>query len=242
MQVDDPGFVNGQCDGVTQKFLLNGTVAVPGSICGGEDGFILLITETTGIDIREGVVKTAAMPEVFSPDEALVCENPNMGDRLAQDIGVWVTDDPMDLFENEAIEVTFDCGTSRSRTRGLSVFILDGFFDFGLGPTPDADAVTQAFVGLLLFKAEGLIAGVNIAKPALKRGDFVKLWITARSIRRSLRRDHFRLASLKLKIFQKFVDRADFDISAVLNNEGNLTMRRSSMQFTLDVKVRPFVH
>ena len=44
MQVDDPGFVNGQCDGVTQKFLLNGTVPVPGYICGGEDGFTLLIT------------------------------------------------------------------------------------------------------------------------------------------------------------------------------------------------------
>jgi len=231
----------GRCDGVTELSLFNGDLVIPGHLCGGLDGFTVLVTETVGVDIREGVVENVGFPDVFSPD-ALPCEDPILGDRLQQDVMAWQTTDRSSLIEQRAIENTYDCGTSRSRTRRLSFFIIGMSIDFGLGPNPTEEAVTAAFANLLVNKSNALVTAVNNARPALNFFEYVVLKLTARSIRRSLRRDRFRLASLKLSLFQALVNGVSFDTSIPFNHEGNLLSRSSNMQFTVDVKVIPFAY
>jgi hypothetical protein len=181
----DPRVFNGRCDGVTPLSLFDGDLIIPGHLCGGDDGFTVLVTETSGIDIREGTVLSIGFPGVFSPD-ALECERPIVSDRQLQDVMVWQTTDKNDLVEGRAIEVTHDCGTSRSKTRRMSFFVIGMFIDFGLGPNPLPDAETQAFVNLLLDKTDALIAGAEGAAEALKKGEANKLLVKARDIRSKL--------------------------------------------------------
>lgn len=231
--------VTGRCDGVTPLSLFDGELIIPGHLCGGADGFTVLVTETSGIDIREGTVLSIGLPEVFSLD-ALECERPIITDRELQDVMVWQTTDKDDLFESRAIEVTFDCGTSRSRTRRLSFFVIGMFIDFGLGPNADPNAVTQAFVNLLLQKTDALIAGAEGAAEALKKGEANKLLVKARDIRSKLLAGDYLEALNKTDILLKFVDKAVFDTSVPFNHEGNLIMRAGNIKFILEVKVIPF--
>jgi hypothetical protein len=232
--------VSGRCDGMTPLSLFDGDLLIPGHLCGGVDGFTVLVTETTGIDIREGTVLSVGFPEVFSPD-ALACERPIVGDRQLQDVMVWQTTDKNDLFEQRAIEVTFDCGTSRSKTRSLSFFVIGMFIDFGLGPSPDPNAVTQEFVNLLLQKTDALIAAAEAAAPALKKGDANKLLVKARGIRSQLVAGDYLEALNKTDILLKFIEKATFDTAVPFNHEGELIMRAGNIKFILEVKVIPFV-
>jgi hypothetical protein len=236
----DTRVVNGRCDGVTPLSLFNGDLIIPGHLCGGADGFTVLVTETTNIDIREGTVLSIGFPEVFSPD-ALECERPIVGDRQLQDVMVWQTTDKNALFEGRAIEVTHDCGTTRSRTRTLSFFVIGMFIDFGLGPDPLPDAVTQAFVNLLIQKTDALIAATADAEPVLKNGDLVKLRVKARDIRAKLVEGDYLEALNKTNLFLSFIDKAIFDTDPLLNHEGNLIMRAGNIKFILEVKVLPFM-
>lgn len=235
----DPRVVNGRCDGVTPLSLFDGNLIIPGHLCGGADGFTVLVTETTNIDIRAGTVLSIGFPEVFSP-QALDCERPIVTDRQLQDIMVWQTTDKNELFEGRAIEVTHDCGTSRSKTRTLSYFVIGMFIDFGLGPNPLPDAVTQAFVNLLLEKTDALIAGAEAAAPVLKKGDANKLLVMATNIRSKLLAGDYLEALNKTNILLKFVDKAFFDTTVPFNHEGNLIMRAGNIKFILEVKVIPF--
>ena len=236
---DDNRVVNGRCDGVTELSLFNGDLIIPGFLCGGDDGFTVLVTETVGVDIREGVVENVAFAEVFSPD-ALICEDPIAGDRLLQDVGVWQTTNKANMVEKRAIENSYECGTVRSRTRTLSYFVIGMFIDFGLGPNATEEAVTAAFANLLVNKSDALVTAVDNARPALGFWKYLALRARAGSIRRALRRDRFRLASFRLRRFQSLVGRVSFDTSVPFNHEGNLISRSSNMKFTLDVKVIPF--
>ena len=229
----------GRCDGTTPLSLYDGDLVIPGYLCGGEDGFTVLITETTGIDIREGTVLSIGFPEVFSAD-ALECERPIVGSRQLQDVMVWQTTDKSDLYEGHAIEVTHDCGTSRSKTRGLSYFVVGMFIEFGLGPNPLPDVETQAFRNLLVQKAEALVAATEAAELVLKNGDLVKLSVKARDILGRLESGEYVEALNKIDIFLDFVDKAVFDTSVPFNHEGNMIMRAGNIKFILEVKVIPF--
>lgn len=231
----------GRCDGVTELPLFNGDLVIPGFLCGGLDGFVVLVTETSGVDIREGVVENVGFPEVFSPD-ALICENPIVGDRLQQDVMAWQTTDKSEIIELRAIENSYDCGSTRSRTRRLSFFIIGMSIDFGLGPNPTEEAVTAGFANLLVNKSDAMVTAVNNARPALNFWEYAVLKLTARGIRWSFERDRFWLASLKLRLFQALVNSVSFDTSIPFNHEGNLISRSSNMQFTVDVKVIPFAY
>lgn len=235
----DTRVVNGRCDGLTPLSLFDGDLIIPGHLCGGDDGFTVLVTETTNIDIRDGTVLSIGFPEVFSPD-ALVCERPIVADRQLQDVMVWQTTDKADLFEGRAIEVTHDCGTSRTRTRTLSFFVIGLFIDFGLGPNPMPDAVTQAFVNMLLDKTDALIEATADAEPVLKKGDLNKLRVKVRDIRARLEVGDYLEALNKTNIFLSFLDKAVFDTTDPFNHEGNLIMRAGNIKFILEVKVIPF--
>jgi hypothetical protein len=238
--IADPRVVNGRCDGVTPLSLFDGQLIIPGYLCGGADGFTALVTETSGIDIREGVVTSTAFPEIFSPD-ALLCEQPIVTDRELQDVLIWQTTDRADLAEGQAIEITHECGSSRGRTRGFSFFVVGMFIDFGLGPNAAPDTITQAFVNLAGEKAEALLAATEAADVALKNGDATKLRSTARDIIDKLDKGRYSLALQRTETFLKFVDAAEFDTTIPFNHEGNLIMRGGNIRFILDVKIIPFV-
>lgn len=238
---EDTRVVDGRCDGMTELVLYGGDLVIPGHLCGGDDGFTVLVTETVGVDIREGVVEHVIFPEVFGPG-SLLCEDPIVGDRLAQHVGVWQDTDKFTMTEQRAIENTYDCGTTRSRTRKLSYFVIGMFIDFGLGPNPTEEAVTAAFANLLVQKSNGLVAGVDEARPALGFFDYFWLKARAKSIRWALRRNRFKLASYRLRRFEALLNRVSFDTTVPGNDEGNLISRSSNMKFILDVKVIPFAY
>jgi hypothetical protein len=238
-QVDtrfDP--LTGRCNGMPLE-LFGGDLVIPGHLCGGADGFTVLVTETTNINILEGTVLSIGFPEVFSPD-ALECERPIVTDRQLQDVMVWQTTNKSDLIEGRAIEVTHDCGTSRSRTRRLSFFVIGMFIDL-VPPGSTPDAVTQAFVNLLIQKTDALITATAAAEPVLKNGDLVKLRTKARDIRAKLVEGDYLEALNKTNIFLAFIDKAIFDTTVPFNHEGELIMRAGNIKFILEVKVLPFV-
>jgi hypothetical protein len=115
------------------------------------------------------------------------------------------------------------------------------FIDFGLGPSPMPDAVTQGFVNLLLQKTDALISATASAQPVLKNGDFTKLRVKARDIRAKLVAGDYLEALNKTNLFLQFVDKVIFDTSVPFNHEGELIMRAGNIKFILEVKVIPFV-
>ena len=123
----------------------------------------------------------------------------------------------------------------------MSFFVLGMFIDFGLGPNPLPDAVTQAFVNLLLQKTDALIAATISAGPVLKNGDLVKLRTMAEDIRAKLVDGDYLEALNKTNLFLDFVDKAIFDTTGPFNHEGELIMRAGNIKFILEVKVIPFV-
>jgi len=252
--VDPRADANGRCDGLTPLVLFDGALIIPPEFCGSPE-FEVLVTDTN-IEILEGTVLSTVFPEVFV-NNPLGCDRPITGDPQLQDIVVWQPDDSADVIEGRALELTFDCGSSRGRTRRLSFFVVGMHIDFGLDFNSDPQDVTQAFIDLTSAKIDSLLQAVENAEPALdnkdkgkkkkkkkkkKDNDFDKLKKEARDIQKKFDKGQYDKASRKLASFLKTAERADFDIDIGFNHQGNLISRASNIKFTIDEKIVPFVN
>ena len=193
-------------------------------------------------------------PEVFVSNP-FSCDRPIIGDPQLQDAVVWQPTDSADVIEGHALELTFDCGSSRGKTRGLSFFVVGMHIDFGLDFDQDPQAVTQAFIDLTSVKIDSLVQAVENAEPALgkkekgkkgkkgkkkKNKNFDKLRKEARDIQKKFDKGQYDKASRKLVSFLRTVERARFDTGVGFNHQGDLISRASNIKFTLDEKIIPF--
>jgi len=252
--VDPRADANGRCDGQTPLMLFDGALIIPPHLCGSPE-FEVLVTEAN-FEILEGTVESTMFPEVFVSNP-LGCDRPIIGDPQLQDIVVWQADDSADVIEGRALELTFDCGSSRGRTRRLSFFVVGMHIDFGIDFDQDPQAVTQAFIDLTSAKIDSLMQAVENAKPALenkdkgkkkkkkkkkKDNDFDKLKKEARDIQKKFDKGQYDKASRKLESFLKRAERAEFDTDIGFNHQGNLISRASNIKFTIDEKIIPFAN
>lgn len=237
--VDPRSDANGRCDGVTPLVLFDGDLIIPPHICGSPE-FEVLITDAN-FNILEGTILHTMFPAVFVSNP-LECTRPIIGDPQLQDIVVWQPTDSADVIEGHAVDVTYDCGSSRGRTRDFSYFIVGTHIDFGVDFDQNPEAVVQAFIDLTSTKYDSLLAAVIDARPALKLRDFVRLFVTSAISRKLHMRGRFHAASRTLEAFIRFTNRAQFDTSVGFNHGGELLTRGENIKFILDEKIIPFEH
>jgi hypothetical protein len=254
--VDPRADENGRCDGQNPLVLFDGDLTIPPEFCGSPE-FEVLVTEAN-FEILEGTVESTMFPEVFVSNP-LGCDRPIIGDPQLQDIVVWQPDNSADVIEGRALELTFDCGSSRGRTRRLSFFVVGMHIDFGIDFDQDPQAVTQAFIDLTSAKIDSLVQAVENAekdkgkkkkkkekkkkkKKKKKDDDFDKLRKEARDIQKKFEKGQYDKASRKLESFLKTAERAEFDTDIGFNHQGNLISRASNIKFTLDEKIIPFAN
>ncbi len=229
---------NGRCDGTVELRLFNDKLIIPAHICGSPE-FEVLETEAS-FDILEGTILNTMFPEVFVTNP-LDCMRPVIGDPQLQDIVVWQPAMSAEVIEGHALELTFDCGSSRGKTRGFSFYIVGMHIDFGLDFDLHPEDVTQAFIDLTSAKYDSLATALNNALPALSRRDFRRLFKISSISRKLYDRGRFQAASRTLETFIRLTERAQFDTtSADINHEGNLLSRAENIKFTLIEKIIPF--
>jgi YVTN family beta-propeller protein len=211
---------------------------LPEYLCGSPE-FAILDTESD-LQILDGTVTTTNQPGAFFADP-LTCDSGTAlgitGDPQLQDVAVWQPTEPADVPEGYALEVTFACGSSRGKTKGLSYFVVGLHIDFGLSWADDPWAVRAAFVDLTKGKLYGMLNAIRVAKRSLPRRQFARIALIGGIANLAF---HFRLydlASAKLGLLIQEVEAADFDASAVGNPRGNILMRAYNAKFMTDEKV-----
>jgi len=228
---------NGRCDGQTPLVLFGGDLIIPPHLCGSPE-FEVLET-VANFDILEGTIQSTMYPEVFV-NNALDCIRPIIGDPQLQDVVVWQPTDGADVIEGHALELTFDCGSSRGKTRGLSFYVVGLHIDFGLDFDQDPQAVTQGFIDLTSNKFASLTTATRNARSALRRRDSFRLAIIGSIARWHYQRGRYQRSSRLLELFISLTERAQFDSSGGFNHEGNLLSRANNIKFTIDEKITPF--
>ena len=235
--VDPRADENGRCDGQTPLVLFDGDLIIPPDLCGSPE-FRVIVTETNFF-IPAGTIEGTVFPEDFVSNP-IVCTSPVVGDQQLQSILVWQPGDSSDVIEGSAISVGNGCGSSRGRIRGFS-FVMSGLHhDFGIDFDADPEAVTQAFIDLTQTKFSGLVKAVVIARPALSRRDFFRLWTTAVIAKVLHKRGKYTAASRTVSRLLWLADRAAFESNDEINNEGNVISRGENIRYLLDEYIRPF--
>lgn len=235
--VTDPRVASGRCG--RDPLVLFGQdpgvpdVIIPEYLCGSPQ-FAVLRTESS-LEIEQDTVTATNIPEAFFAN-ALSCDSPIVGDPQQQDVVVWQPTNSAEVEEGHAIEVTFACGSSRGRTKGLSWYIVGLHIDFGLDWSTQPESVRQAFIDLTSTKFQGLLRAIVNAKPVLPKEDFNKLLREAKAANRLHQRGSYELASRRMAVVIQLTERALFAPSE-FNHGGNVEMRAYNVKFMLDEKV-----
>lgn len=235
----------GRCDGTTELVLFDDDplipdLVIPKHLCGSPE-FEVLVTEAN-FDIEEGTILTTMFPEAFV-NNPFDCSLPIIGDPQLQDVVVWQPTDRFDVIEGRALELTFDCGSSRGRIRGLSYFMVGLHIEFGLPFTSPSEVsdVGQAFVDLTDEKIAGLIHAVWKSRHSVNRHDFIKQFVKAWSAKWNFRKGRYQRASRKLETLLSIAERASFDVDDI-NHQGNIISRAENIKFTINEKIIPIVN
>jgi hypothetical protein len=211
---------------------------IPEFLCGSPD-FVVLITRSTGIDFSDGTVITTNEPGAFFADP-LPCDSPINGlttDPQQQDVMVWQPTVASDAREGRALELTFECGSSRGRTRGLSYFVVGLHIDFGLDWNSDPDAVRHAFIDLTNSKFHGFVRAVRDARRVLPRRQYYRLLRKTYHAKYWFRVGHYRRAERELSSVISLLGRLNFDTSGAFNHEGDIEMRAYNVRFMITDKI-----
>ena len=235
--VDPRVDANGRCDGQTPLELFDGDLVLPPHICGSPQ-FEVLVTEAN-FDILTGTIINTMFPEVFV-DNPLDCNRPIIGDPQLQDIVVWQPTVRSDVVENRAIELTYDCGSSRGRTRGFSFYVVGTHIDFGIDFNDDPQAVVDSFASLVSDKLAALSVALRNAEPSIAKSDFPRLLAILNAATKLHDRGNYHSALRLIENFLSLLRRTQFDVSSGFNHEGNLTSRADNIRFTLQEKILPF--
>jgi hypothetical protein len=240
--ITDPRVASGRCGRDPLVLFADdpdiADLIIPEYLCGSPD-FVILKTESD-LDFLIGTLITTNQPENFFAN-ALSCDTPIVGDPQQQDVMVWQPTDSADIEEGHALELTFECGSSRGRTKGLSWYVVGMHIDFGQDWETNPQAVRQAFIDLTDVKFHGLVRAIVNAKSVLPRRDFNKLLVSATFAHLLHKLRLYQLASRELGVVLHLIDRAEFEPSE-FNHHGNVEMRAHNVKFTLDEKVIALLH
>jgi hypothetical protein len=212
---------------------------IPEYLCGsGPDSeFVVLITDSDLFFESGSLIVTNEPGEFFA--NPLSCDTPipSGADPQQQDVMVWQTTDSSQLAEGHALELTFECGSSRGRTKGLSYFVVGMHIDFGKDWNVKPHAVRQAFIDLTNTKLHGLTSAILDARSVLPRKDFNKMVVTIGLARLAFAFRWYEVASQKIEILIKLHDQSHYAPNDPDNNSGNVEMRAYNAKFMIDAKI-----
>jgi len=214
-------------------------LVIPKYLCGSPE-FVVLRTESE-LFLDQGTIVTTNEPGQYF-DNPLSCDDHITGDPQQQDVMVWQTTDRDDLTERHALELTFECGSSRGRTRGLSYFVIGMHIDFGVDWYSNPWKVRSKFIDLTEEKLHYLTLAVINAKPALSKHDYAKLQLKLGVARLAFAFRLYELASFEMSWFIKLLDQVHFKEEIDFNHHGDLEMRAYNARFMIDEKVIGIAH
>jgi hypothetical protein len=238
--------------------LFDGAVVIPPYLCGHPD-FMVIETESTGVEVLQGTILVENLTEDVLPDNLYGCkavrQNP-VGeidpDPSHRDVVAWQSSNPADMLETTrgtgrffgtVTEVTYGCGSSRGK-------VMQGSYHFiGLRIHPgegnefiDGNPAGnhQSFIDLTRYKLELLRTSVIDSKASLPRLQYaaLKVLIDSTIFLHDKRRYRAALASLNLFIYA--VEHARYAPIAGKNFNGDHLMRGSNIQFIYTGKLLPF--
>lgn len=212
---------------------------IPEYLCGSPQ-FVVLRTQSN-LFIQQGTLITTNEPGAFF-DDPLSCDSPITGDPQQQDVMVWQTTDSSEVEEGHALELTFECGSSRGRTRGLSYFVVGMHIDFGVSWDKNPWQVKAAFVDLTDVKLHYLTLALVNARPSLNKRDYAKLLTVAGLARIAFKFRLYEIASHELTLFIKLLEGTKFAAGSDFNHHGNLEMRSYNAKFMIDEKIIGLMH
>jgi len=230
-------------------FIAGKPLHIPYFLCGSPN-FVVIITESDGIDFKDGTIEIENDPQVFFGSSALPCDILITGGESLQpqDVVVWQPTDRNEVLEKRALELTDDCGSSRGRLKKLSYLAVGMHIQTRMSgvPTPDtpsnAEFIEGEFISLTLDKTKILQRATQNAKFVLSKTDRKKLYGMVKTIRKKIGKGDYGDASVAAASYLYYLENeATFEItSGGFNHFGNLRMRIGNIIFMLDVKVIPF--
>ena len=212
-------------------------VFIPKFLCGAPE-FLIAITETEGVNFNDGsIVMTSDSEEVLPIALDCLAPLPAGADPQQNEVLGWQPTVASDVREGRTLDIAFDCGSSRGRTRGLSYVIIGLRIDTGYDWFTDPNAVIGGFKDITFTKFGGLIKAVLDAEGSVDFQELVTLYWRANSARRLFVKGKFDESEAKLTEFIELLELADVDTSGSFNHRGNMEMRVYNVRFMVQ-KVR----
>ncbi len=237
--------------------LFNGAVVIPPYLCGHPD-FIVIETETDGVEVASGAVEVENLTDEVLPGNLFGCtavrQNP-VGmidpDPSHRDVVAWQAQNPQDMLETTfgsgrffgtVAEVTYDCGSSRGK-------VVNGSYHFvGLRIHPGAgnelagnpQGNFNSFTELTRYKLNLLRQSVEQSKIALPKLPHLALRVFAEAAIYFHDRRRYNLALLNVRLFLKTVERTKYKEIPGENFNGDHLMRGSNLEFVYAEKILPF--
>jgi len=238
--------------------LFNGAVVIPAYLCGHPD-FLVIKTTSTGVEVLTGAVDVENLTAQVLPGNLYGCTDVRQNpagvvdpDPSHRDVVAWQSDDPNRMLESSLgtgrffgtlAEVTSACGSSRAK-------VVNGSYHFvglRIHPGPGNELSDgnpqgnhQSFVELTRYKLDLLRASVVASDVALPKKQYTVLINAIDSAIDSHKRGHYRLALVKLKVFQFAVAHSDYKPIPGENFNGDHIMRASNLVFMYEEKIIPF--
>jgi hypothetical protein len=205
---------------------------IPWYLCG--DPFVVVETETD-LEILNDTVVLQNEPDAFF-DDPLECNDPipSGTDPQLQDAVVWQGTDEAPEDDGFATEKTFECGSSRGRSRGFSYNVVGMSINFGLDWNTQPHLVRQKFVDLGLSKYQRLFRAVYQAKPALPNWKWKKFLLLTAYAGVAYHWGWYEYANQKLEILLYKVEETTFDTGSGYNHKGNIASKTDNLLYYTD--------
>jgi hypothetical protein len=233
--------------GVEPLVLFDGAAILPPYLCGHPD-FLVIETETTGVQIQQGVIDVENLTADVLPGNLYACSSTTDPDVSHRDVVGWQSADRADMlesslgtgrFQGAVTEVTFACGSSRGR-------VLSGSFHFvglrihpGAAADGNAQLTRKSMAELTRYKLQVLQASVVASKTALPRLQFAILKGLVDVAIAFHDRAQYRLALLNIRLFLAAVAHANYAVVPGKNFNGDHVMRGSNIEFMYTAKIVP---
>jgi hypothetical protein len=238
--------------------LFNGAVVIPPYLCGHPD-FIVIETETNGVEVQTGAVEVENLTEDVLPANLYGCTSVRQNpagvvdpDPSHRDVVAWQAQNPQDMLETTfgsgrffgtVAEVTYDCGSSRGK-------VVNGSYHFvglRIHPGPGNELTDgnpqgnrRSFTDLARYKLILLRQSVDDSKIALPKLPHLALRVLLEAAIYFHDRGRYNLAELNIRLFLKAVERAQYREIPGENFNGDHLMRGSNLEFLYAEKILPF--
>lgn len=213
-----------------------GTLILPRFLCGSPE--FAIVSSTASFEVLRDVVRSEQFPEELFVNTFDCAGAPGDTDLQRRGVFAWQPDNPAEVIENRALELTNDCGSSRGATKGLSWFVLNLHIDCGIAFGTDDSGVESCLRLLTNQKFVGLGIAVFNAAPALTGPEFRQ--ILGAYLRAYARFLFFRYdpSVSQLDEFLALVEGTVFGTGGN-NDQGELLMRGENIRFIIDTKLDP---